>query len=368
MKITFPHMGNICLPLQKMLEKAGAEVVLPPPNSKRTLTLGTKYAPESACLPFKMTLGNFIEALELGADTILTAGGPGRCRFGFYGEMQRRVLKDLGFSFNMLNINTSDHALLNLITALRSVLPGLSWLKALQAVRMGFAVLQALDTLEKELYKMRPQELAKGESTRAFRQFMARLPQAETIAETKAACRYGLDLMQRIPVNKERSVLKIGLLGEIYVVLEPYTTADIERQLGEMGVEVTKFLYPGDWALFNLFIKALKIFPEHRTAAAAAKPYLNYHVGGDGQKTVGQAVLCAQDGYDGVIQLYPFTCMPEIVAQYMLPRVQEDYQLPVLILGIDEHTGAAGMQTRLEAFVDLVRRKQQREGHNSLPV
>lgn len=359
MKVTFPHMGNIYLPLQKMLEIAGAEVVLPPPNSKRTLTLGTKYAPESACLPFKMLLGNFVEALELGADTIIMASGPGRCRFGFYGEMQQRILSDLGFQFRMLQINTADRALQNLIGVLRSVVPGLSWLKAVQSVRMGLEMLGAADTLEKQLYKIRPREQTKGEGARAFQLSMERLQKAQSIAEAKTAREYGLQMLRAVPVHDKGPVLKMGVLGEIYVVSESYVTADIEKLLGEMGVEITKFLYPSDWALFYLFLKALKIFPEHGTATAAAKPYLNYAVGGEGQKTVGQAVLCAQNGFDGVIQLYPFTCMPEIIAQYMLPRVQEDYNIPVLVLGIDEHTGVAGIQTRLEAFVDLVRRKRQ---------
>lgn len=358
MQITFPHMGNIGLPLKKMLETAGAEVVLPPQNSKRTLTLGTKHSPEFVCLPFKMTLGNFIEALELGADTILMAAGPGRCRFGFYGEVQQRILHDLGYRFQMLQINIADNALINLIRGLRSVMPGLSWRKAFQAIRMGMAVLQAVDTLEKELSKIRPRESQKGAATQVFQLIMTRLHQAGAVSEVQAAAEYGLRLMREVPVAEKISVLKIGLLGEIYVVLEPYVNADVERRLGDMGVEVTKFLYPGDWALFNLFIKALKILPEHNSVTVAAKPYLNYFVGGDGLKTVGQSVLCAQGGYNGIIQLYPFTCMPEIVAQYMLPRIQEDFNMPVLMLGVDEHTGVTGMQTRLEAFVDLVRRKQ----------
>jgi predicted nucleotide-binding protein (sugar kinase/HSP70/actin superfamily) len=367
MKITFPHMGNICLPLKKMWEAAGAEVLLPPQNSKRTLTLGTEHAPEFVCLPFKMTLGNFIEALELGADTILMAAGPGRCRFGFYGEAQQRILQGLGYHFQMMQVNTNDNALVNLIRGLRSTVPGLSWVKAFQAIRMGFVVLQAVDALEKELYKIRPREITKGESTRIFRLVIDHLQQANTASEVKEIEEYGLHLMRQVPVQGKRPILRIGLLGEIYVVLEPYTTADIERRLGEMGVEVTKYLYPSDWALFNLFIKALRLYPEHRTAVAAAKPYLNYSVGGDGLKTVGQTVLCAEDGFDGVIQLYPFTCMPEIVAQYMLPRIQEDFKIPVLILGVDEHTGVAGMQTRLEAFVDLVRRKREGIGSGEKP-
>ena len=51
---------------------------------------------------------------------------------------------------------------------------------------------------------------------------------------------------------------------------------------------------------------------------------------------------------DGIVHILPFTCMPEIVAQSILPLVSRDYQLPILTMVVDEHTGIAGVRTRLE--------------------
>ncbi len=59
-------MGNIWVGLKAMANKLGVEIVVPPPTTHRTLSLGVKYSPETACLPFKLTLGNMIEALESG--------------------------------------------------------------------------------------------------------------------------------------------------------------------------------------------------------------------------------------------------------------------------------------------------------------
>ena len=56
--------------------------------------------------------------------------------------------------------------------------------------------------------------------------------------------------------------------------------------------------------------------------------------------------------------ILPFTCMPEVVAQAILPAVSQDLDLPILSLVVDEHTGEAGFQTRLEAFVDLISRRE----------
>jgi predicted nucleotide-binding protein (sugar kinase/HSP70/actin superfamily) len=41
-----------------------------------------------------------------------------------------------------------------------------------------------------------------------------------------------------------------------------------------------------------------------------------------------------------------------------LARVAADFKIPLLTLIFDEHTSPGGVQTRLEAFVDLI--KQQR--------
>ena len=59
----------------------------------------------------------------------------------------------------------------------------------------------------------------------------------------------------------------------------------------------------------------------------------------------------AKEGVDGIVHILPFTCMPEIVAQSVLPLVSRDYQIPILTIVVDEHSAEAGIQTRLEAFV-----------------
>jgi len=98
-KITFPNLGNIIsIAGKSLLSNLGHEVILPPINNKRTLDLGVRYAPEYCCLPLKIVLGNFIEALEKGAETILMIGGWGPCRFGYYAEIQKKNIKRFGLS------------------------------------------------------------------------------------------------------------------------------------------------------------------------------------------------------------------------------------------------------------------------------
>ena len=68
--------------------------------------------------------------------------------------------------------------------------------------------------------------------------------------------------------------------------------------------------------------------------------------------------VCKEKGTDGLIHVSPFTCMPEIMSQNIFPKMREDIDIPILSLIMDEQTGKAGYLTRLEAFVDLMRRKK----------
>src|SRR6266542_2326330 len=102
MRITFPHVGTLHLTLNTLFLQLGLEVIPPPLTTKETMVLGNQHAPECACLPLKLMLGNFIQAIAQGADTIVMCGGCGPCRLGHYAEVQQEILKDLGYDIQML--------------------------------------------------------------------------------------------------------------------------------------------------------------------------------------------------------------------------------------------------------------------------
>ena len=93
MKAAFPYFGYDTIAIKNFLETLGAEVRMPALPTAKTISLGTKYSPELICLPFKITLGNFIEAIENGADTLFMAAGAKKCRFGYYHFIQENIVK-----------------------------------------------------------------------------------------------------------------------------------------------------------------------------------------------------------------------------------------------------------------------------------
>ena len=94
-KISFPHMGTISYAWSAALRIIGCEPYVEPYTSKKSLSLGTKHAPEAICLPYKLILGNFIEAIEGGTDYVAMITSPGCCRLGEYGKCIENALHDL---------------------------------------------------------------------------------------------------------------------------------------------------------------------------------------------------------------------------------------------------------------------------------
>ena len=112
--VTFPRMGKeYTLIFQKILEDLGFEVVAPFPNSEKTIKFGVKHSSDMMCFPYKVTLGNFKEALERGVNTLVMWDSRGRCRFRHYWRIQEQTLKDLGYKFEICSLNLNFFSSLN---------------------------------------------------------------------------------------------------------------------------------------------------------------------------------------------------------------------------------------------------------------
>lgn len=372
MKITFPHMGNAWIVIQTLFESLDVEVVVPPLNNKRALDIGIKLAPESACLPLKLNLGNYVEAAECGADTIVITGGIGPCRFGYYGEVEREILGQAGYTYDAVVLEPPNGSLLGLAQRIRYLAGEKnSWLKIIQAIHFAYHKSVVLDQIEDIIHKARPRFDSGAGIEQLYEKAKYQLAEKMSYAGVMEILSW---VEEQIAVRKrgglkkdpEQRPLKIGVVGEIYTILDPFTSLDVEKYLGSLNAEVDRSIYLSGWVGQHVFqglaqgYRPMNRYPEY------AKPYLGHFIGGHGVETVGAAVDFARQHYDGIIQIFPLTCMPEIVAASILPKIQADYGIPVMTLVVDEHTGKAGAETRMEAFVDLLERsrpkKNKREG------
>lgn len=359
MKVTFPHMGNTHIAIKALLKGLKLDVVPPPPVTNRTLELGIKYSPEFACMPLKINIGNFIEAIENGADTIVMAGGWGPCRFGYYAQVQRDILYDLGYEFQMYILEAPDFNITELFGQLKGLAENVSFLEAIKAVRFAWYKIKAAEILEKKFEYILPRTTDKALAEKLYTESLKAVDGVNDKNSVDLVVKTYIEKLNNCPMGNHE-ILKIGLIGEIYTILEPSSNYNIIHHLGHLNAEVTRSIYTSDWINDHL-LKGLVKKSNRKDIISCASPYLNYWVGGHGQETVGYAVDFARKGYDGLIQIGPLTCMPEIVAQSILGQVSERENIPCMTLYFDEHSGVAGISTRLEAFIDMLGRKNSLE-------
>jgi len=355
--LTIPHMGHLHLGFQKVLEDLGVQITMPPRPNKEALMLGTRYSPECACLPFKLNLGNMIQALNQGATDIMMPGGFGPCRFGYYSVVQEQILRDLGYQFRMGRADDPDSlhdmlATIKMITGLTS-----KW----RTYKLFFFILHRLALIDRALrhaHWLKPREVEKRATDQALRHSLRIIERSRHFRDLWQANRQVRQIFRGVAIDHNRPVMRVGLVGEIFMVLENYANMNVEDRLGDMGVEVHRGVWLSDW-LNDRFRFKLFRRNQFKWALQKARPYLRDPSGGDSIESVGKSIHFARKGFDGIVHLMPFTCMPELVAQTILTRVASDLNIPVLTLIFDEHTSPGALQTRLEAFVDLIKRRQE---------
>ena len=66
-----------------------------------------------------------------------------------------------------------------------------------------------------------------------------------------------------------------------------------------------------------------------------------------------------KNNIDGIIHLKSFSCVPEINAIPILNEVSEDYQVPILYLSFDGQNNISNIDTKLEAFYDMIKARKQ---------
>ncbi len=356
--VGFPRMGTCAVPIKSLFEDIGVRVELGPSLSSRTISLGARYSPEFICTPFKYIVGNMIEMLDAGADTLVYMDGAELCRNSSYTQLMNDVLHDLGYKFNLVSTSCFEKGgLLALPQFLRQFMPEFSWSRVLRAMQLALAKMTALDDMERRVQYTRPRQVAQGAVDKIWDEALVRVDQVRTVDLLRQVKADVLQKIDRVEIDPALEPVKIATTGEYYAVLEPFYNLNIERILGQLGAHVSRSLMLGDWVKLAMIWEALGF---HKSDIdQAAKPYVRWNIGGEGLMTVGQTVLHARKGFAGIVELLPFTCLPEITALNILPRVSRDLNIPIISFILDEQSGQAGVKTRLEAFVDLLYRRRE---------
>jgi len=346
MVISFPHMGNYHIPISCLIENTlNGKIIVPPPITKRTIELGTKYSPDFVCIPFKYNLGNYIEALDNGANILIHAGGG--CRFGYYAEVLEQILKNLGYNFELFSlVDTKNVNILSLYKEFNRLNPDLTLFQFAKAFKLAQAEIYALDNIEKYIRSNIGFETEKGSFERLEKDFHSYLKKADSQREVKMIEREFIAKFKSISINKPANPLRVGIVGELYTLMEPFSSYFIEKTLGKKGIEVRRYITVS----YLLFAK------EHneKKIVRSANPYLKYAIGADGTDSVARSKEFAEENFDGIIHIKPFGCTPEVNSMPAVQKISRDYDIPVLFFSFDSQTSETGIKTRLEAFHDML--------------
>ncbi len=311
---------------QAFFEKLGVEVVFSRPTNKEILEAGIKETVNDACIPIKLFHGHVLDLKDrvdyLLVPRLVSAGGYITFCPKFLG------LPDM-IRFSGMKLP----ALISHRLSLHGLPGGLS--RFLRATALSLGIKNPL-TQQKAIFhslkshKLYHRLLLEGKQPQEAFTFM--LQQGRTggrrtgraaVAETGAG----------LP--------RVALLGYPYTIYDTFVSADVYQKLQSMNVSV---------------ITPDQISPQELRRMSRVLPQNLFWYYSNRVCWAGLSLL-QHKAVDGMIHLTAFACGPDAMVDKLLELEAKKAKVPFLTLTIDEHTGAGGVQTRLEAFLDMLQAK-----------
>ncbi len=351
--VAFPQLGNYFNPFRKLITNTThLKVIEMPKITKKTIALGSKNSPDTVCIPFKYNLGNFIEALDKGATVLFQAGGG--CRYRYYAEVQETILKDLGYNFTMYQISEKDHARFSeLYKIMLKLNPYLTRRKLIKEIISTLLYIYYLDRIDIFIRKRVGFEKEKNSFKKIKDNFIKKANKENSIIKLTWLYQKTKKELRKVKIDKPKDTLKVGIIGELYTAMEPFSNYELEKLLASFNIEIKRFTNLSYllWQkkLMTCFMK-LKV-----------KKYCKYTLGADGLDNVYRVYWLKKHKYDGIIHTKPTGCTPEIGAMPIIMNIAKDNNMPIIFLSFDEQTGVEGLNTRIEAFYDLLKLKKEEE-------
>ncbi|TLD42991.1 MAG: Activator of (R)-2-hydroxyglutaryl-CoA dehydratase [Candidatus Jettenia ecosi] len=382
--IYIPYMCDHGRMIAASMKANGVLAEALPMANRQSVDIGRKFTSGKECYPAILTTGDIVKKAlnpdfdpESSAFFMATASGP--CRFGQYNTFHRMVLNELGF--HNVPIYTMDQGenygedTKKLGTHFRK----LAW--------NGIMYIDLLQKLQRET---RPYEVNKGETDVLYENYVKKSETAlekhlDIIEISREACK----AFTNIKVDRSKPRPLIGVIGETYVRCNEFANNFLARNIERLGGEA--FIPPfAEWInyiahcrrenclseknykgflgefisdivqrydayrLTQVFKGRIRHFLKDtsiKELIKKGKPYIDDSYKGDPVLSMGKAIEYFEEGFDGIVNVIPFHCMPGTVVNGVLEKFQRDFNgLPCLKLSFDGQEQTNG-ETRLEAFI-----------------
>jgi len=358
------------------------------------LHLGKQLTSGKECFPCQVTLGDLLAHLDKEKARLGTGFRPedylyfmaeanGPCRFGMYNKLHRIILDSVdGLSKTRIASITSKDSY------------GLGGLMAPEARqdfrRTGYLVLVIGDVLDRILWRTRPYEKEKGLAEAHFEESIAIMSQAVEAHGCRKRFRPILETLGNV-ARRARSVIDpaippkplIGMIGEIYLRSHRPSNQEIIRLLEEHGAEVVNasiaewinyvsyenmrndrrglivalrrgdpgalwrhakswlfhateitYQYLRQRQVYRRVRRHLPVHPDHPIGHLERRldsdRLFSFDIGTEACLSIGGALEYAAGGFDGIVNVFPFTCMPSTMTSAVLKPVMDRLQLPYM--------------------------------------
>ena len=395
--ILLPNMCSIHFEIIKnVFLNHGYHVELLTTTGREIVDEGLKYVHNDACYPALLTIGQMMNALHSGkydlnkVALVMTQTGGG-CRASNYIHLLRKALQADGLGH--VPVISLSAAGLEKNSGFKITLPML---------RAALAGLLYGDELMLLSNQTRPYELRKGETDELVAGWVKRL--SALFRERKAYQRRVMprwldeiaDSFAAIRREERPEVVKVGIVGEIYVKYSPLANNHLEEFLASQGCEVMVpgllgfLLYCTDNPVEDIDLYGGSRF-KRLTRLVAAK-YLRgfeneliravekqgvfkapwrheklFAVGrtvigsgckmGEGWLLTAEMVELISHGYSNIVCTQPFGCLPNhIVGKGMIRKLRERYE-GANIVAIDYDPGATrvNQENRIKLMLSVAR-------------
>ncbi len=328
----------------------GAEIIVSDPTNKRILDDGVKVCVDEACLPIKLFCGHVLNIADR-VDYILVprftsiSKGEYICpEFGGLPDMIRHTLKGLPVLIDTeVNMRKSKRGGIKAAIDTAAII-GAGRRAACAAYK------HALSSLKCEEWGDVSSEVRTDEKWGDVSSECGGWRDVPCIGPGKSQeSRETSPMRETSPL---KSPLKVAVIGHPYNIYDKYISMDLLNKLEKYGAEV-------------MTIEKVRAEDINRQASRLAKPMFWYY----GRNAYGAAAHLAGTGkVEGIICVTSFGCgIDSFINDLTERRIRRQSDIPLITMTIDEHSGEAGFNTRLEAFIDMLYWRRLHENNISTP-
>lgn len=348
--IAFPKLADYDVPARYLLNHITNYKIIKPEINLNTIEIGSKHSPDFVCTPFKYTLGTLINGIEKGADTLIQFGGG--CRYGYYAALQEEILKKIGYKFEMYNLITAGKTDIKRIKKIFKIIdPNIKIYKSLRYLIIAFSMVKYMDKIDDYIRENIGFEVDKGSFIRLKKKMLKDFYNCKGLFHLKRLYRKYKKRFRKIKIDKPKDYLKVGVIGELYTLMEDSANYNIEYELAKYKISIKRFT--------NVTYLLLKKRKKVRKYLRKMKN-IKYKLGADALDNVYHTKYLCKKKYDGIVHIKSSFCTPEIGAMPLINDIAKKNNVPVIFFSFDTNTSKVGVETRIEAFVDMLKMKKGR--------